>query len=79
MEQLVAEFKKEYGTERVIDVNGARVLFDDGWGLVRASSNLPVLVFVFESKTQEGIERIQGIFKKKLEKFKEVGREWRYG
>jgi phosphomannomutase/phosphoglucomutase len=38
---LVDRFRGEYD---VIDVDGARVLFGDGWGLVRASNTQPVLV-----------------------------------
>ena len=71
---LTQEFKKE--GLRVVDINGARVYFDDGWGLVRASSNTPTLVLRFESKTQEGLERIQKIFKEKLDKFPEVSKDW---
>jgi len=48
VEQLTEEFKKEFGESKVIDINGARVEFEDGWGLIRASSNLPVLVLGFE-------------------------------
>jgi phosphomannomutase/phosphoglucomutase len=36
---MVAHFKKSY---QVIDIDGARVLFGDGWGLVRASNTQPV-------------------------------------
>jgi phosphomannomutase/phosphoglucomutase len=76
VEELVLQFKKEYGPERVVDVNGARVSFDDGWGLVRASSNVPALVLVFESKTEEGLRSIEKIFREKLLKYNEVGVEW---
>jgi len=60
----------------VIDINGARVYFEEGWGLVRASSNLPALVLRFESKTQKGLNKIQEIFRNKLSKFPEVATEW---
>jgi phosphomannomutase/phosphoglucomutase len=73
VEELTREFKREYD---VIDINGARVLFGDGWGLVRASSNLPVLVLRFEAKTKSRLEEIQQIFKEKLSKFESVGKEW---
>ncbi len=76
MDSLVEEFKKEYGDKNVIDINGARVNFRDGWGLVRASSNMPVLVLVFEAKNQEKLEEIKNIFKKKLSKYKEVSKKW---
>ncbi len=42
----------------VLDVDGARVQFGDGWGLIRASNTQPVLVVRFEAKSQE---RLQGI------------------
>ncbi|MBI2625026.1 MAG: phosphomannomutase/phosphoglucomutase [Candidatus Nealsonbacteria bacterium] len=76
VEELTKEFKKEH---RVIDINGARVLFGDAWGLVRASSNLPVLVLRFEAKTQKRLEEIQNIFKEKLNRFDFVGKEWSAG
>lgn len=74
--KLTERFKEEYGTEKVIDINGARVYLEDGWGLVRASSNLPALVFVFEAKTEMGLKKIETVFRKKLTKFPEVGKEW---
>jgi phosphomannomutase/phosphoglucomutase len=40
-------------THQVVDVDGARVLFGEGWGLVRASNTQPVLVMRFEARTPE--------------------------
>ena len=60
---LVEDFKKEY---RVIDVDGARVLFDGGWGLVRASNTQPVLVLRFEARDENRLEEIRKIFMDKL-------------
>lgn len=74
VESLTKEFKKEY---KVIDVNGARVYFDDGWGLVRASSNEPVLVLVFESKKKENLEKYKKIFRDKFKKYPEISSEWK--
>jgi phosphomannomutase/phosphoglucomutase len=54
---LVEHFKKEY---EVIDVDGARVLFGDGWGLVRASNTQPALVLRFEARSPERLEEIKG-------------------
>ena len=76
IEKLIKEFKKEYGDDRVIDINGARVYMEDGWGLVRASSNIPALVLVFEAKTEKGLRTIESVFREKLLQFPEVGREW---
>jgi phosphomannomutase/phosphoglucomutase len=52
----VAAFRKDH---EVIDVDGARVLFDGGWGLLRASNTQPVLVMRFEARTEEQLERIR--------------------
>lgn len=74
VEQLTKEFKDE--GYRVVDINGARVYTDDGWGLVRASSNTPTLVLRFESKTDEGLERLKSLFKQKLDRFDMVSKDW---
>lgn len=76
VEKLTRDFKKNY---KVIDISGARVVFKDGWGLVRASSNLPVLVLRFEARTKKGLDRIKKIFKEKLTQFKYVGKKWETG
>ena len=44
----------------VIGVDGARILFGDGWALIRASNTQPVLVARFEARTAERLEEIQG-------------------
>jgi phosphomannomutase / phosphoglucomutase len=44
----------------VIDVDGARVLFGDGWGLIRASNTQPVLVARYEARTPERLAAIRG-------------------
>lgn len=76
--KIIDELVKEFRAEgfKMIDVNGARVYMEDGWGLVRASSNTPTLVLRFESKTQDGLEKIQKVFRKKLERFPNVDKNW---
>ena len=74
VDALVKEFKAE--KYRVVDINGARVYLENGWGLVRASSNLPALVLRFEAKTQNGVKKIEKIFREKLAKFPEVATKW---
>jgi phosphomannomutase/phosphoglucomutase len=71
---LTKEFKDE--GYKVIDINGARVYTNYGWGLVRASSNTPTLVLRFEAKTKEDLEKIKDLFKKKLDKFDVVDKNW---
>ena len=73
VEELTKEFKEEY---QVIDINGARVLFGDGWGLIRASSNLPALVLRFEAKTEKRLKEIEQLFRSKLKRFNFVSEKW---
>lgn len=79
--EVVAELTEEFRKEgcKLIDINGARVLFGDGWGLVRASSNVPALVLRFEAKTQERLGEIEKIFREKLARYEFVGKEWKSG
>ncbi len=53
---LAAEFKKRYET---IDIDGARILFPDGWGLVRASNTNPYLALRFEGRSDEAVARMK--------------------
>ena len=64
--EIAEEFKKE--GYNVVDVDGARVIFRDGWGLIRASNTQPVLVLRFEARDQKRLEEIQQIFREKLKK-----------
>ncbi len=66
---LTKDFKKTYD---VIDVDGARVQFGDGWGLVRVSNTQSILVMRFEARTEERLEEIVQIFKDKLQAFPSV-------
>ncbi|MEX0616402.1 MAG: phosphomannomutase/phosphoglucomutase [Candidatus Woykebacteria bacterium] len=74
VDRLTDEFKSE--GYRVVDINGARVYLKGGWGLVRASSNLPALVLRFEAKNEDSLKEIENLFKEKLEKFSDVSKEW---
>ena len=55
VERVLEHFRKKY---EVIDVDGARILFPDGWGLVRASNTGPELIVRYEGTTPEGLDRI---------------------
>jgi len=44
---------------KVIEVDGVRVLFPEGWGLIRASNTQPVIVMRFEARTQAGLDTIR--------------------
>jgi|TARA_B110000263_G_scaffold61250_1_gene52659 phosphomannomutase/phosphoglucomutase len=53
-------------------VDGVRIKFDDGWGLVRASNTQPVIVCRFEAKTSKRMEEIQNEILDKLSEFGEI-------
>jgi len=72
---LVEQFRQQY---EVIDIDGVRVLFDDGWGLVRASNTQPVLVARCEAKTKEGLQHNCAVIKNAIRQ-QEVGDfDWEY-
>lgn len=50
----------------VIDIDGVRILFPDGWGLVRASNTQPVLVLRFEAKSAERLAAIRELVEKRV-------------
>jgi phosphomannomutase/phosphoglucomutase len=66
---LVEEFRERY---EVIDVDGARVVFPDGWALVRASNTQPVLVVRAEGTTRAALERAKSLLEDALRRFPEV-------
>jgi len=55
---------------KVVDIDGARVIFDDGWGLVRASNTQPALVLRFEALTEGRLTEIRDLMESALEKIK---------
>jgi len=54
IEKLIVNLKKE--NQKIIDLDGVRVLKDDGWWLLRASNTQPALVARCESSTENGLE-----------------------
>ncbi len=61
VEKVKNYFQKDY---EIIDIDGVRIKFDDGWGLVRASNTQPVLVLRFESWTEKGLNSIKSFVEK---------------
>ena len=57
VERAVEHFKKAH---EVIAVDGARVLFGDGWGLIRASNTQPIVVTRYEARSEERLGAIRG-------------------
>jgi len=66
-EELKKELKNEFN---IYDIDGARIQFGDGWGLVRASNTQPVLVLRFESETEERLAEIKNFVETKVDEIK---------
>lgn len=62
VERALSEFRKQ--GLKVNDIDGARVEFNDGWGLVRASNTQPVLVLRFEATSAKRLQEIQSSMEK---------------
>ena len=69
VQEIGDAFRGKYDT---VDVDGVRVLFGDGWGLLRASNTQPVLVLRFEARTAERLREIQAMFAERLKRYPEV-------
>lgn len=66
VEQLLNEFRHDPRVRGIVDLDGARVSFDGGWGLVRASNTEPALTTRFEAVTAERVEEIRRDFLDRL-------------
>jgi phosphomannomutase/phosphoglucomutase len=62
-------FKAHY---ECIDIDGVRIKFGDGWGLVRASNTQPVIVCRFEARTFERLQEIKSIVLTQLQEFGDI-------
>ncbi|MGA7870709.1 MAG: phosphomannomutase/phosphoglucomutase, partial [Candidatus Binatus sp.] len=65
--ELAEYFRSRY---EVVELDGARVKFPNGWGLVRASNTQPALVMRFEATNDYELNQIRGLFEGRL---KEAG------
>ena len=72
--QIVEDFiaKADFGTADKITIDGLRVNFEDGWGLLRASNTTPKLVLRFEANTPKRLDEIENIFLTQLKKIDET-------
>jgi len=53
----------------VVDIDGMRINFEDGWGLIRASNTQPALVMRFEATTEKRVKEIQEMVEGRLRSF----------
>ncbi|PIP39508.1 MAG: phosphomannomutase [Desulfobacterales bacterium CG23_combo_of_CG06-09_8_20_14_all_51_8] len=63
IDKLTQVFRKDYD---VIDIDGARIVFADGWGLVRASNTQPALVLRFEALSEQRLAEIRNLVESSL-------------
>jgi phosphomannomutase/phosphoglucomutase len=70
--EVVEQAKERFRAMKldIIDVDGARIVFDDGWGLVRASNTQPVLVLRYEANTAERLDEIRQLVEGTIEAIK---------
>ena len=72
--EIVAALTDEFrGRYDVIDVDGARVVFPDGWALVRASNTQPALVLRAEGKTADALARATAVVDAALRRYPGIG------
>ncbi len=64
---VVAKIAEEFAkTNEVITIDGARILFENGWGLVRASNTQAILVLRFEADSEENLAKIRETVESKV-------------
>lgn len=56
----------QFGNGQLTDIDGIRIDFQDGWGLVRASNTRPMLSCRFEADNDQSLKKIQALFKQQL-------------
>jgi len=61
MQRILAD--ANFGDARLVTLDGLRVEFTNGWGLVRASNTTPSLTFRFEADSEGALEEIQQKFR----------------
>jgi phosphomannomutase/phosphoglucomutase len=54
----------------IVDVDGVRITFPDGWGLIRASNTQPILVLRYEAQTEKRLEEIRQLVESTLKQVK---------
>ena len=65
VQKIADEFKQ---TNEVITIDGARILFENGWGLVRASNTQAILVLRFEADSEENLAKVREIVENRVTK-----------
>jgi phosphomannomutase/phosphoglucomutase len=69
IDEMTASLQRDY---EVVTVDGARVNFENGWGLVRASNTQPAVTLRFEAYTREQVRQYLQVFKTQLDKYPQI-------
>ena len=66
--KFMEQFKQHanFGDADIITIDGMRINFADGWGLIRPSNTTPCLVLRFEANSQAALDDIQAKFKQEI-------------
>lgn len=68
--EIVRKIAEEFSeTNEVITIDGARIVFENGWGLVRASNTQAILVLRFEADSQENLTKIRTTVESRVNHF----------
>lgn len=71
IDEITEALDKDY---EVVTVDGARAIFENGWGLVRASNTQPAITLRFEAETREDVAQYMSLFKAQLDKHDDIDR-----
>lgn len=73
--KMIAEMTESLkGQYEVVTVDGARVIFESGWGLVRASNTQPAVTLRFEAYTRQQILQYMTVFAAQLQRYPQIDR-----
>ncbi len=72
IEEMTKSLQDQY---QVVTVDGARVVFDHGWGLVRASNTQPAVTLRFEAYTREKISQYMAVFAAQLDNYPQIDQD----
>jgi phosphomannomutase / phosphoglucomutase len=80
VDNIVNQFKKYSRSgdgplpiKKIYDIDGARIVFEKGWGLVRASNTQPVIVMRFEAEDEHSLNQYRSFLENELKKAMERG------
>ena len=80
VEKIVNQFKEysrsgkgPFPIKKIYDIDGARIVFEKGWGLVRSSNTQPVIVMRFEAEDEESLKQYRSFLESELKNAMERG------